>query len=424
MRIVKTIIVLLGIILSAHAQKSIKQYVQKNTIPIKSIDPEVTDYSDLAKIGEAIGDARIVMLGEQDHGDAPTFLAKTRLIKYLHEQKGFNVLAFESDFFGLNFGWDQVLKTSPVIDSFLHRNIFSIWTDCDACTGLFYQYIPATHRTSSPLQISGFDNQMILEYSRGHLAQTIDSLLIALDLPVTKKPEYRTTILPMINMLRTAYGGKVNTQSSYNEFLISSLKEIQQQVSAKLAKDDFWNMMVNNLVESASTYLNLSKDLYKGSNIRDLQMARNLAWVTDKKYPDEKIIVWAASGHTAKQVLDYYHDPAKTTSPMGYQFSSDPAKSNMVYSIGFSSYRGAAGRITMPKTYTVGEPDKNGFENWIDLSYDYSFTDFKKYNSVYPGSTDFFHAKLSSHYTVTQNWNKMFDGIFFIRDMYPCKKMN
>ena len=92
------------------AQKDIKDYVKLNTNSVTTIDPKDTDYSDLEAIGNAIGDARIVMLGEQDHGDAPTFLAKTRLIQYLHEKKGFNVLAFESDFFGLNYGWDQIKK--------------------------------------------------------------------------------------------------------------------------------------------------------------------------------------------------------------------------------------------------------------------------------------------------------------------------
>src|SRR5262245_61862370 len=83
-------------------QTSIKAYVQQTAVPIQTVQPEATDYSDLEAIGNAIGDAKIVMLGEQDHGDAPTYLAKTRLVKYLHEKKGFNVLAVESDFYALN----------------------------------------------------------------------------------------------------------------------------------------------------------------------------------------------------------------------------------------------------------------------------------------------------------------------------------
>ena len=94
-------------------QQKIKEYVLHNSIRISSISPDSTNYDDLSAIGNSIGNAQIVMLGEQDHGDASTFLAKTRLIKYLHEKKGFNVLAFESDFFGLNYGWNDLNKSKP-----------------------------------------------------------------------------------------------------------------------------------------------------------------------------------------------------------------------------------------------------------------------------------------------------------------------
>ena len=76
----------------------IQVYVKQHTQPIASIAPAFQDDTDLAAIGQAIGAARVVMLGEQDHGDGATMQAKTRLVKYLHEQKGFNVLVLEDDF--------------------------------------------------------------------------------------------------------------------------------------------------------------------------------------------------------------------------------------------------------------------------------------------------------------------------------------
>ena len=62
-------------------------------------------------IGQAIGDSRIVMLGEQDHGDGETFKKKIELVKFLIETKGFNVVAFESDFFAINKVWETDLPT-------------------------------------------------------------------------------------------------------------------------------------------------------------------------------------------------------------------------------------------------------------------------------------------------------------------------
>jgi erythromycin esterase len=65
----------------------IKDYVRSNTVKISTIDTANDNYSDLAIISRAIGEAKVVMLGKQDHGDAPAFLPQSRIIKYLHEQK-------------------------------------------------------------------------------------------------------------------------------------------------------------------------------------------------------------------------------------------------------------------------------------------------------------------------------------------------
>jgi erythromycin esterase len=131
--------------ISSDAQIAVQKYVKQHTVAIKTIEPDSLDFSDLTAIGSAIGDSRIVMLGEQDHGDAPTFLAKTRLIKYLHEQKGFNLFAFEGDFFALNHGWSNP-DSKEDKEGLLRYNLPAALASCAEIKTLLYQYIPLTRQ--------------------------------------------------------------------------------------------------------------------------------------------------------------------------------------------------------------------------------------------------------------------------------------
>lgn len=56
----------------AGGQAEIEKYVKENATKITAISPDSTNYEDLTAVGNAIGDARVVMPGEQDHGDAST----------------------------------------------------------------------------------------------------------------------------------------------------------------------------------------------------------------------------------------------------------------------------------------------------------------------------------------------------------------
>ncbi len=413
----KTPALILSILLAttAIAQKNIKQFVTENAVQIRAISPDSTDFSDLKTIGEAIGDAKIVMLGEQDHGDAPTFLAKTRLIQFLHEKMGFTVLAFESDFFGLNQGFDRLEKNRDSITNFIRQNIFPIWTGCNTCEQLFYQYIPATYQTENPLVLSGFDNQMILGYSTKHLATYLDSLFQSLHLPITDLPNYKSEILPAIDSLRYGYGGMPANYADLEPYLI----QIKNQVAGKLADNSFDIQVINSLLAEYREFKLSKADWRSSSHARDSQMAANLQWLSEVKFPKEKIIVWAANAHVAR-----YHDSSRkgTITAMGSFLTSDEKLMKNTYIIGFTSYEGNAGRLGSA-IYPVRKPKSNGFENWIDKSYDYAFVDFRSYLAKKPARSEPFYLKALGHFTAFErDWTRVFDGVFFIRDMYPCKR--
>ncbi len=64
-------------------------WLKANATPLLNTTPGNPDFSDLMPLKAAIGDARIVLLGEQSHGDGLIFLIKTRLIEFLHKEIGF-----------------------------------------------------------------------------------------------------------------------------------------------------------------------------------------------------------------------------------------------------------------------------------------------------------------------------------------------
>ena len=407
--------------INSIAQNNIRNYVKQSAIRIESIDPDSTNYADLEAIGQAIGESKMVMLGEQDHGDAPTFLAKNRLIKYLHEKKGFNVLAFESDFFALNEGWNGISKTEEEIKGFLSRNIYPIWTSCDACKVLFAKVIPNSYQTQHPIIVSGFDNQMYLQYSGKALARKLDSVLRELNLPITATQDYQSDIIALVDsMTRLSFLRKDNL---FYDKVIDKLEMLKQAISQKIEGSNFWTLVVDNLIQTAIEMRYMNSDHYKSFNARDIQMAKNLSWLSKVRFPNEKIIVWAHNYHISKYGGHFSDNFLNLANTMGTEFTKDSLQSGNTYILGFTSRQGKAGRISS-QTFTVQSPSKNGIESWFDDSIDYGFVDFRKYNLMNPDTVTEFELKGSVkgvHRNHKAQWTRIFDGVFYIRNMYPCK---
>jgi erythromycin esterase len=424
MKLFSTAVCLL-LCVTAFAQ-DIRSYVTANTARVATVDATSDEYADLTTVGQAIGEARVVMLGEQDHGDGAAFQAKTRLVKYLHERKGFTVLAFESDFYGLTTGWDQLAKQPDSVRYFLQQNIFRNWAHSADCRYLLQQYIPQSFQTSSPLNVTGFDSQLYLLYSYTHLKKDLDTYLVSQG--IASKFSSAATYQAFLE----AVEGAIAEQRKPGAFRPDMRKTLENGLQlvgeVQLAAHD--TSAWQRVAESLRAFI--VKDRVLAEVARDKAMADNLTFLLTHQYKDAKVIVWAANQHIMKHT-DQLPSKGKDFDKvmrhkMGTYFVQDPQWARQTYVLGFASYQGTAGRLdTAPYTYTVQVPDVNGLETWVPASIDYGFLDFTSYNKQFNYPATPFLLKSPSHYTVPARvaliaWNLVYDGLFFIRDMQATTK--
>ncbi|WP_420553726.1 erythromycin esterase family protein [Tenacibaculum aiptasiae] len=404
----KLTILLLFISFITKAQ-SVKNQILENLSEIKSVNPKDTNFSDLKKIGDAIGNSKIVFLGEQDHGDATAFEAKTRIIKYLHEKKGFNVLAFESDFFNINKKSDE---NKPIEE--IEKSIFSVWSKCVQVNPLF-SYIK-NQQKKNPITISGFDCQIgqNLEEDRISFVSEMEKY-IEKEIDVSTIDNYnlfRETLKDVIFFVKKtkkkdAYFKKVKkkTQKKFFQTLIEIKKGIKN-------KETFLFKNLEN-IESYAKMAWGNKEYRQG---RDTQMGKNILWLVATKFPNEKIIFWAHSAHLVKgkSSINSY------TKTSAGKYAIDRLNANEVYSIGFSSRVGFTDRVSLNTNiegYKIINAQKEGFESWVySKKLQYAFINFKALKN----NSETFHMKGSSHYSYKNNWLTAFDGIFYIDEISPC----
>lgn len=109
---------------------------------------------------------------------------------------------------------------------------------------------------------------------------------------------------------------------------------------------------------------------------------------------------------------------------MGNVFVQDYALEQSTYIIGFNSRVGSAGRINIAKKFDVQAPPKYSFETWVPEETKFAFVDFKAFRNQNPTVKEYFKLKGIGHSETIAMWYNVYDGIFYVRDMYPCDKIN
>jgi erythromycin esterase len=273
-------------------------------------------FEDLKAFGDAVGDARIVALGEATHGTREFFQMKHRLLEYLVREKGFTVLAREQNWPDA-LALDRYIKTGEG-DPRRHLNFEE--------EVAMVEWMRAYNRTAAGgklLTYTGFDMQGV--------AGAADAALAYLQ-------RYSPKDAPGAE---AAYAQARKIDEDHSNVFLPGAGQAASLAEAVLAKFD---------AHRAKWSKSSSKDAWrdarqaaavvvqacnmrveaKGLGYRDEMMARNAEWLADEAYPNQKIVLWAHNGHVAS-------DPGGDRKMGGWlreRFGKD------LYVVGFAFRRG------------------------------------------------------------------------------------
>ena len=274
-------------------------WLQKNTTPVRSLDFAEDDFSDLEPFAQAIGDARIVMLGEQTHGDGTTFLAKARFVRFLHERMGFDVLAFESGLYDMRKVWQRICAGENATTA-VNRGLYSIWTMSQQLQPLL-GYLEERARSSRPLELAGFD----CKFTGSDGAWLVADLTAFLAANGIKADTLEDWARLRVLLLKLPNFGTWGPSAAERDFLIAAFDRLAAMIaSLPGAEAAFWRQMLRSMQTYADFRHRVDPNHGGPADVarRDAGMGDNLIWLAREAFAGRKIIVWAATYHNIRNL--------------------------------------------------------------------------------------------------------------------------
>lgn len=395
-------------------------WLREHALAVRSISPDDLDFSDLEPLRAELDGVRLVLLGEADHASGTDFLARTRLVKFLHRELGFDVLAFESGLYGMRVAWDSIRAGWPARNAFVKGN-FGFWSTTEQIQPLI-TYVGEQALGSTPLEVAGFDNRPWLYWPNWNtsltrfaedLAKVLSDRAVPGPLADQGTPEY--TILERLSA-RRYWDVALPEPDERRRFL-----DVLDQTTAaleNLADDEsrFWAETLRGVgCHAREVFISVSKEgELEPECLRDHQMGEHLIWLANDRYSDRKIIAWAATSHILR---DPEFEQVGGTGPAMGQRVWD-ALGEQSYAIGMTSYSGAANHIVTDQ-HPLPE-----FEQLMEVSgFDHAIVQLRNSAVATSWVRGPFFARPLGHRTQQRVWSDELDALFFVRLQEPRRWM-
>ncbi len=397
-------------------------WLKEHALHVRSVSPSDTDFSDLQPLKQIIGDAKIVMLGEQSHGDGTTFLAKSRLIKFLHQEMGFDVLAFEAGLYDNWKAWHLLKEGEDPLQA-IERSLWSMWALSEQMQDLIV-YLGKAVNGPRPLELAGVDSQFSYSLSgsasREFFVSDLKMFLEQIGAETASLEEGARVREILQEVIEYAYSlGESMPDSTEQSMVLDALRTMQREVEAHTsAQHDrnaaFWGQVLK------STIIHVG-DTIQDEDHRDAQMGRNLIWLSQEYYPRRKLIVWAHTGHISRNLHRIQTSNATTYDYITMGDGVWEALADQVYVLGFTSYEGEyhwAGVKRAPLRIVKDQDESIELEelfNATDL--EYALVDFRHPAEGGEWLRQEIFARPFDHVSESADWTEIMDGIMFIRKM-------
>jgi len=401
-------------------------WLRASVVPLRSIDPMDGDFRDLMPMIPALKDSRIVLLGEATHGDGATFSAKARVVKFLHRELGYEVLAFESGLYECEEAWRRIREGTPAAQA-VTGAVFGIWSESRQLQPV-WNYLDEVRATPHPLRLAGFDMQFTGSLSRDTLAESLRRFLRLLEPGSTEEPEGWNEFQETIQVLFRSRSRFMALGEDRRAAFGAACSRLREWIAARATvhpDTGFW-------IQALKSIGVLAEFLWKtdfehpapGSmNVRDRQMADNLRWLAGERFAGRKIIVWAATSHIIRfrgelKGKNGGEIPDPGMVPMGDILWK--ALGDQMFTIGFTAHDGRVGvRGVMP--WDLAPAREDSLEGMLQSTgREFAFLSFRSL----PREGAWLHgdilARPLGHTPMRGDWTRIMDGLVFIRKMVPA----
>jgi len=304
---------------------------QNNSSSTLKFTSDLEQFEDLNQFKNSLENVEIIALGENTHGLGAVFNAKTELVKFLHEELGFDMILFESGYGDAALAWEQVdVLSATDYTKVFSSNFYYHSTEIENLV----KYVKAQ---KGELVIQGFDCQP----QQNYLIQRMAKIVLPIDSVMAKSAlsemrGFNQLYQFEMNHDTIAFNNQRDRFSNFISSYDAFLKNNQQELLNAGTSENELNALHKSNKILLDSYATIEIGELMGwpisANLRDQQLYTIVNEYKDEN-PESKIIIWAQNSH-----IENKPKPNDNVNWMGHQLKK--TYGSAYYSVGAIVYSG------------------------------------------------------------------------------------